>query len=81
LTSSSSYLALAILTPWKGWDVHAVDVKLGDKIKSLGCAASQLDVSSPQAIEQFADKLKDKEIDLLLNIAGSMLSPKDEFVC
>lgn len=41
-------------------------------MKTLGCHAEQLDVTSDISIRDFADKLKDKPIDLLLNIAGML---------
>jgi NAD(P)-dependent dehydrogenase (short-subunit alcohol dehydrogenase family) len=44
----------------------------------LGCAASQLDVSSPQSIQQLAESLKNKKLDLLLNVAGIMSPPEND---
>jgi len=54
----------------QGFETHAGDHHAGDKLKSLECQAYQLDVTSPESIRRFADQLKGKAVDLLLNIAG-----------
>ncbi|KAI0850148.1 short-chain dehydrogenase/reductase family enzyme [Daldinia vernicosa] len=61
----------------EGYDVIAADINVTEKLTSLQCDASQLDVTSPSSIASFASHIGDRPIDLLLNIAGIML-PKDE---
>jgi NAD(P)-dependent dehydrogenase (short-subunit alcohol dehydrogenase family) len=56
----------------QGFETHAGDRHAGDKLKSLECQAYQLDVTSPESIRKFADQLKGKAVDLLLNIAGNV---------
>ncbi|KAI1461093.1 NAD(P)-binding protein [Annulohypoxylon moriforme] len=65
--------AFAQLLIRKGYSVTAVDVNLGDKIKSLGCATAQVDVSNPASIAAFKDTYGFGSLDLLLNIAGIMV--------
>lgn len=55
----------------EGYDVHAVDVNNGDKLKSLGCKVSQLDVTSQESINAFKQQYGDGPLDLLLNVAGT----------
>ncbi|KAJ4297917.1 hypothetical protein N0V90_005816 [Kalmusia sp. IMI 367209] len=55
-----------------GYTVIAADKTLDSPIKSLGCEAHQLDVTSPSSISQFKEALADQPVDLLLNIAGVM---------
>ncbi|KAF4313381.1 Short-chain dehydrogenase/reductase SDR [Botryosphaeria dothidea] len=55
----------------EGYDVHAVDVNDGDKLKSLGCKVSQLDVTSQESINAFKQQYGDGPLDLLLNVAGT----------
>ena len=53
--------------------MHALDVNLGDKLRSLEgpkCKIGQLDVSDIDAIHAFKSKLGDQPVDVLLNIAG-----------
>ncbi|KAI0831583.1 NAD(P)-binding protein [Hypoxylon sp. FL0890] len=64
--------AFAELLIREGYDVTAVDVNVGDKLKSLQCKTGQLDVSSPDSIAAFAKAYGDGPLDLLLNIAGVM---------
>ncbi|KAL1648860.1 hypothetical protein SLS58_002040 [Diplodia intermedia] len=54
----------------EGYDVHAVDVQDGEKLKSLGCKTSRLDVTSEDAIHEFKQQYGDGPLDLLLNVAG-----------
>ncbi|KAF3000431.1 hypothetical protein E8E14_004691 [Neopestalotiopsis sp. 37M] len=55
------------------YNVYAVDVNNGDKLQSLSCHTSQLDVSSPESIAAFAASFGDEQpLDLLLNVAGIM---------
>ncbi|KAI1869994.1 uncharacterized protein JN550_005584 [Neoarthrinium moseri] len=61
----------------EGYDVHAVDVNHGDKLRSLSCKTSQLDVSSPDSIAAFAESFGAEPLDLLLNIAGTMAATHD----
>ncbi|KAI0884742.1 NAD(P)-binding protein [Annulohypoxylon maeteangense] len=61
----------------KGYSVTAVDVNVGDKINSLGCATAQVDVSNPASIAAFKETYGFGSIDLLLNIAGVM-PPHDD---
>jgi hypothetical protein len=56
----------------QGFETHVGDRHAGDKLKSLECEAYQLDVTSPESIRKFADQLKGKAVDLLLNIAGNV---------
>lgn len=49
----------------------AVDVNNGDKLKSLGCKVSQLDVTSQESINAFKQQYGDGPLDLLLNVAGT----------
>ncbi|KAI3392889.1 hypothetical protein diail_5022 [Diaporthe ilicicola] len=53
-----------------GYDVHAVDVNDGEKLKSLSCTTSQLDVTSEDSINRFKEQYGDRPLDLLLNVAG-----------
>ncbi|KAI1210596.1 NAD(P)-binding protein [Annulohypoxylon truncatum] len=62
--------AFAQLLIRKGYSVTAVDVNVGDNIKSLGCATAQVDVSSPDSIAAFKSNYGFGSLDLLLNIAG-----------
>ncbi|KAF2639268.1 3-oxoacyl-reductase [Massarina eburnea CBS 473.64] len=62
--------ALAQLLIKEGYDVIAADITLSTPIKSLGCSAHQLDVTSPPSISSFKNSLGDRAIDLLLNVAG-----------
>ncbi|KAK7704755.1 hypothetical protein SLS57_010379 [Botryosphaeria dothidea] len=55
----------------EGYDVHAVDVNNADKLKSLGCKVSQLDVTSQESINAFKQQYGDGPLDLLLNVAGT----------
>ncbi|GME49193.1 Short-chain dehydrogenase/reductase SDR [Neofusicoccum parvum] len=54
----------------EGYEVHAVDVNDGPKLKSLDCKTSQLDVTSQDSINAFTQQYGDKPLDLLLNVAG-----------
>ncbi|KAI1411719.1 NAD(P)-binding protein [Hypoxylon sp. FL1857] len=64
--------AFAQLLIQEGYDVTAVDINVGDKLKLLQCKTAQLDVSSPDSIAAFAKMYGDGPLDLLLNIAGVM---------
>lgn len=55
----------------QGYDVHAVDVQDGEKLKSLNCQTSQLDVTSQDSINTFAQRYGEGPLDLLLNVAGT----------
>lgn len=59
----------------QGYDVHAVDVNHGEKLKSLGCTTSQLDVASEESIHRFKEQYGDRPLDLLLNVAGTKNQP------
>ncbi len=56
----------------QGFEVIAMDVEIGAPIIDLGCETSELDVSSPEDIELFKQRVGDRPVDLLLNIAGVM---------
>ena len=56
----------------KGYKVIAVDKEIGAPITDLGCETSELDVSSPDDIDAFKQRIADRPIDLLLNVAGIM---------
>lgn len=47
----------------------------GEKIKSLGCTTSQLDVASEESIHRFKEQYGDRPLDLLLNVAGMRANP------
>lgn len=61
-----------ILTCIKGYKVVAVDIDIGAPITELGCETFRLDISSQEDIESFKEKVGDRTIDLLLNVAGIM---------
>ncbi|XDG02951.1 hypothetical protein ABKA04_002566 [Annulohypoxylon sp. FPYF3050] len=69
--------AFAQLLIRKGYSVTAVDVNIGDKIKSLGCTTAHLDVTNPASIASFKESYGFGSLDLLLNIAGVMV-PHDK---
>lgn len=56
----------------EGYEVHALDMTVGEKMKSLGCHTHQCDLTSEGSIQAFAKSFKGKQMDLLLNIAGIM---------
>lgn len=56
----------------QGYKVIAADIEIGQPITDLGCETSELDVSSQESIEAFKQRLGDRPIDLLLNVAGVM---------
>lgn len=47
-----------------------MDVNHGEKLRSLGCTTSQLDVASEESIRRFKKQYGDRPLDLLLNVAG-----------
>ena len=60
--------------------MHALDVSLGEKMQQLGCKTYQCDLSSQNSINAFVESFQDRQLDLLLNIAGeqrpsNLLSP------
>lgn len=57
----------------QGYDVHAVDINEGDALKSLGCKTSRLDVTSEESIHRFKHEYGDGPLDLLLNVAGTLV--------
>lgn len=54
--------------------MHAADVTIGDKLQELQGRLHVLDVRSPESISAFAAQLEGKRIDVLLNVAGVMVS-------
>ena len=58
------------LTVLQGYEVHAIDMTVGEQMQKLGCKTYQCDLRSESSIESFAEHFKDKRLDLLLNIAG-----------
>ncbi|KAI5369224.1 putative short-chain dehydrogenase/reductase SDR, NAD(P)-binding domain superfamily [Septoria linicola] len=56
----------------EGYEVHAADHEVGEKLQSLQCRLHRLDVRSPESIAGLAAQLVNKPVDLLLNIAGIM---------
>ena len=58
--------------------MYAVDMTIGDPIKSLGCEYFQLDVTSTDSIAKFKEQFGDQPLDLLLNIAGIMIKPDQD---
>ncbi|OCK75487.1 short-chain alcohol dehydrogenase-like protein [Lepidopterella palustris CBS 459.81] len=69
--------AFAQILVKEGYDVLAADINVGEGLKGLGCEIVQLDVSSPASIQAFKHQVKDRPVDLLLNIAGVM-APKQQ---
>ena len=63
----------------QGYEVHAIDMTVGQQMQQLGCKTYQCDLRSESAIESFAKHFKDKRLDLLLNIAG--VSPSITLIC
>ena len=55
-------------------------MEAGAKLQELQCRLHVLDVRSPQSIQAFAGQLEGKRIDVLLNVAGMMVPPKDDAV-
>ncbi|KUI56757.1 C-factor [Cytospora mali] len=53
-----------------GYDVHAVDVNEGEKLKSLSCETSHVDVTSQYSINKFKERYGDGPLDLFFNVAG-----------
>lgn len=49
----------------------------GEKLKSLGCETSHVDVTSQYSINQFKGRYGDGPLDLLLNVAGTTHSLLD----
>ncbi|KAF2172966.1 hypothetical protein M409DRAFT_16917 [Zasmidium cellare ATCC 36951] len=64
--------AFAQLLIQEGYEVHAADVAVGERLQSLQCRLHRLDVRSPESISGFAQQLASKPIDILLNVAGIM---------
>ena len=58
----------------QGYEVHAIDMTIGEQMQKLGCKTYQCDLRSESSIQSFAEHFKDKRLDLLLNIAGISLS-------
>ncbi|EMC99363.1 hypothetical protein BAUCODRAFT_31681 [Baudoinia panamericana UAMH 10762] len=55
----------------EGWEVHACDLQIGEKLQSLTAARlHRLDVRAPESISSFAEQLSGKPVDVLLNVAG-----------
>lgn len=52
-----------------------MDVNHGEKLKSLDCTTSQLDVASEESIHRFKVQYGDRPLDLLLNVAGKNAKP------
>ena len=57
----------------QGYEVHAIDMNVGEQMQKLGCKTYQCDLRSESSIQSFAEHFKDKRLDLLLNIAGIFL--------
>ena len=47
---------------------------VGEQMQKLGCKTYQCDLRSETSIQSFAEHFKDKRLDILLNIAGILLS-------
>jgi hypothetical protein len=57
----------------QGYHVHAVDIIVGDKLRSLegsNCTISRLDITSEESIAEFKRSFGSQPLDVLLNIAG-----------
>ncbi|KXT03969.1 hypothetical protein AC578_9289 [Pseudocercospora eumusae] len=61
----------------EGYEVHAADVNVGEKLQSLQCRLHRLDVTQPESIAGFATQLAGKPVDVLLNVAG-ILAPQGQ---
>lgn len=49
-----------------------MDIVEGDKLKSLACKTSKLDVVAEEDIRNFKQEYGDEPLDLLLNVAGTI---------
>ena len=68
-----------VLIGSQGYEVHAVDITVGEQMQKLGCKTHQCDLRSESSIASFAEHFKNKRLDLLLNIAG--VSPSITLLC
>lgn len=62
----------------QGYEVHAIDMTVGERMQKLGCKTYQCDLRSESSIQSFAKHFRNKRLDLLLNIAG-ILPPSPYF--
>lgn len=56
----------------QGYEVHALDMTVGEKLKNLACRTYQCHLSSDESIQAFAKSFNGKRLDLILNIAGML---------
>ncbi|CZT17207.1 uncharacterized protein RCC_03039 [Ramularia collo-cygni] len=64
--------AIAELLIGEGYEVHAADHVVGEKLQALQCRLHRLDVRSQESIAGFKAQMAGKSIDVLLNVAGVM---------
>ncbi|KAF2483935.1 hypothetical protein BDY17DRAFT_117917 [Neohortaea acidophila] len=65
--------AFAEILIQEGYEVHAADHEVTEKLQALQCRLHKLDLRSPDSITAFAQQLEGKRIDVLLNVAGVMV--------
>lgn len=58
--------------------MYATDYITGDELRSLPCHEAKLDVRSEDSNQAFASELAAKPVDLLLNVAGTMIPHKKD---
>jgi 23S rRNA U2552 (ribose-2'-O)-methylase RlmE/FtsJ len=56
----------------KGYKVFGADITVGEPLRELGCEAVQLDVTSPDSIRAFAERMNGETVDIVLNVAGTL---------
>jgi NAD(P)-dependent dehydrogenase (short-subunit alcohol dehydrogenase family) len=62
----------------QGYEVHAADHQVGEKLQSLRGRLHRIDLRSPNSIAGLAAVLANKPVDLLLNVAGIMFPPEQD---
>lgn len=67
------------LTPYQGWDVHALDVLDAPALQQLPCKKYKVDVTDPRSVANFADLYgSEQPLHLLLNVAGVLPSASQD---
>ncbi len=46
----------------QGYEVHAVDMNVGERMQKLGCKTYQCDLRSESSIQSFAEHFEDKRL-------------------
>lgn len=62
----------------QGHEVYATDYITGVELRSLPCYEAALDVRSEGSIQAVASELAAKPVDLLLNVAGTLIPHKKD---